>query len=76
MRQDARAVADVALERASDFFDSHSGIVYSAFGIVHLAAGDASAAWEAYEAARERTAMDPHDGLDIHLGGPGPVGMR
>ena len=26
---------------------------------VHLAAGDASAAWEAYEAARERTAMDP-----------------
>ena len=54
----ARAVADVALERASDF-DSHSGIVYSAFGIVHLAAGNASAAWEAYETARERTAMDP-----------------
>ena len=35
------------------------GIVYSAFGIVNLAAGNASAAWEAYETARERTAMDP-----------------
>ena len=39
---------------------SHTcGIVYSAFGIVNLAAGNASAAWEAYETARERTAMDP-----------------
>ena len=28
-------------------------------GNVHLAAGDASAAWEAYEAARERTEMNP-----------------
>ena len=57
--EDARAVADANLERASDSLESHMGIVYSAFGIVNLAAGNASAAWEAYETARERTAMDP-----------------
>ena len=34
-------------------------MAHSALGTVHLAAGDASAAWEEYEAARERTAMDP-----------------
>ena len=42
--EDARAVADANLERASDSLESHMGIVYSAFGIVNLAAGNASAA--------------------------------
>jgi DNA-binding CsgD family transcriptional regulator len=35
------------------------GIAHAALGTVHLTTGDASAAWEAYEAARERTVMDP-----------------
>jgi DNA-binding CsgD family transcriptional regulator len=34
-------------------------MVDTASGVVHLAAGDASAAWEAYEAARQRAGMDP-----------------
>ncbi|OBA78154.1 transcriptional regulator [Mycobacterium sp. 1164966.3] len=55
----ARTTAEVALERATDLFDTYSGIVYAASAHVHLAVGDGSAAWEAYEAARERTAMDP-----------------
>jgi predicted ATPase/DNA-binding CsgD family transcriptional regulator len=55
----ARTAAEVAFERVTDLFDSYTGIVYAASAYVHLAAGDAPAAWEAYEAARERTAMDP-----------------
>jgi hypothetical protein len=56
---DARAAAEVALQRASDFFDSTTAAVYSGFAHVHLAAGDSSAAWEAHEAARELTGMYP-----------------
>lgn len=55
----ARALAEAALQRANDLLDIQRGLAYSAFGTVHLAAGDATAAWEAYEAARERTAIDP-----------------
>ena len=44
-------------ERASDFFDSTTAAVYAGLAHVHLAAGDATAAWEAYEAARELTGM-------------------
>ncbi|HEY2089045.1 MAG TPA: adenylate/guanylate cyclase domain-containing protein, partial [Mycobacterium sp.] len=55
----ARARAIENLERASESTESITGIAYAALGTVHLATGDASAAWEAYEAARERTAMDP-----------------
>ena len=76
MRTRARAAAEAALQRASELFEFHQDCVHAAFGIVHLAAGDASAAWEAYEAARERTGDGPPDGVDIHLGGAGPVGMR
>ena len=47
------------LERASESLEFHQGLAHAALGTVHLAAGDASAAWEAYEAARERTAMNP-----------------
>lgn len=56
---DARAAAEMALERANDFFDSTRASVYSGFAHVHLAAGEASAAWETLEAARELTGMYP-----------------
>jgi predicted ATPase/class 3 adenylate cyclase/DNA-binding CsgD family transcriptional regulator len=47
------------LERASESMEHLVGIAHAASGTVYLVTGDASAAWEAYEAARERTAMDP-----------------
>jgi predicted ATPase/DNA-binding CsgD family transcriptional regulator len=56
---DARASAAENLERVSESIEFHKGMAHAALGTVHLATGDASAAWEAYEAARERTAMDP-----------------
>ena len=55
----ARALAVESLERASEADEYNVGIAHSALGTVHLAAGDAPAAWEAYEAARKRTGMDP-----------------
>jgi predicted ATPase/DNA-binding CsgD family transcriptional regulator len=55
----ARASAVDNLERVSDSIEFHIGMAHAAMGTVHLAAGDAFAAWEAYEAAREGTAMDP-----------------
>ena len=55
----ARTMVEVSFERAIDLFDTYTGIVYGASAHVHLAAGDASAAWAAYETARELTAMDP-----------------
>ena len=56
---DSRKAAETALERASDLFDSTRAAVYAGFAHGHLAAGDASAAWEAQEAARELTGMYP-----------------
>ena len=55
----ARTAVEVAFQRATDLFDTYTGIVYAASAHVHLAAGDGPAAWEAFETARERTAMDP-----------------
>jgi predicted ATPase/class 3 adenylate cyclase/DNA-binding CsgD family transcriptional regulator len=55
----ARAMATENFERASESMENFIGIAHAALGTVHLVTGDASAAWEAYEAARERTAMDP-----------------
>jgi predicted ATPase/class 3 adenylate cyclase/DNA-binding CsgD family transcriptional regulator len=55
----ARMAAEIAFERVTDLFDAYTGIVYAASAFVHLAAGDASGAWQTYETARERTAMDP-----------------
>jgi predicted ATPase/class 3 adenylate cyclase/DNA-binding CsgD family transcriptional regulator len=55
----ARALAVKNLERASESLAFHRGLAHAASGTVHLTTGDASAAWEEYEAARERTAMDP-----------------
>jgi predicted ATPase/class 3 adenylate cyclase/DNA-binding NarL/FixJ family response regulator len=54
----ARAGALENLERVSESMEFQKGLVQAALGTVHLAAGDASAAWEAYEVARERTTMD------------------
>ena len=45
-------------------------------GIVHLAAGDASAAWEAWEAARERTGMNPQMASIYNWAALARVGMR
>ncbi|MGN6336892.1 response regulator transcription factor, partial [Mycobacterium sp.] len=55
----ARARAAENFARASDFMENYTGIAYAAWGTVHLASGGAAAAWEAYEAARVRTVMDP-----------------
>jgi predicted ATPase/class 3 adenylate cyclase/DNA-binding CsgD family transcriptional regulator len=52
-----RAIED--LDRVSESLDFQKGMAHAALGTVHLATGDASAAWEAYEAARQCTAMDP-----------------
>jgi predicted ATPase/class 3 adenylate cyclase/DNA-binding CsgD family transcriptional regulator len=54
----ARAVAEAARRSASALFEFYEGPVHTAFGIAHLAAGDASAAWQAYEAARQCSGMD------------------
>jgi len=55
----ARTAADVAFHRLNDLFDSYTGIVYAAAAFVHLAAGDAAESWQMWEAAQERTKMDP-----------------
>jgi DNA-binding CsgD family transcriptional regulator len=55
----ARTAVEVAFQRLADLFDAFTGIIYASLAYVHLAAGDAPAAWETYEAAREYTAMDP-----------------
>jgi ATP/maltotriose-dependent transcriptional regulator MalT len=55
----ARTAAEVAFQRVTDLFEAYTGIVYAGSAFVHLAAGDASVAWQTYEAARERTTMDP-----------------
>jgi predicted ATPase/class 3 adenylate cyclase/DNA-binding CsgD family transcriptional regulator len=55
----ARAAAQTARQSASELFEYYEGTVLSILGFVHLAAGDASAAREAWEAARQRTGMDP-----------------
>ena len=55
----ARAAAEAAHHSASELFEYYEGTVLSIIGFVHLAAGDASAAREAWEAARQRTGMDP-----------------
>jgi DNA-binding CsgD family transcriptional regulator len=57
--ENARARAVENLERVSESLEFHIGLAHAAFATVDLAAGDASAAWEAYEAAREHTEMNP-----------------
>ncbi|WP_231513524.1 LuxR C-terminal-related transcriptional regulator [Mycobacterium paragordonae] len=55
----ARTAADIAFQRLSDMFDAYIGIVYAAAAFVHLAAGEAAKSWQMWEAAQERTRMDP-----------------
>jgi predicted ATPase/class 3 adenylate cyclase/DNA-binding CsgD family transcriptional regulator len=55
----ARAAAEAARQSASELFEYYEGTVLSILAFVHLAAGDASAAREAWGAARQRTGMDP-----------------
>ncbi len=55
----ARAAAEAAHHSASELFEYYEGTVLSVLGFVHLTAGDASAAREAWEAARQRTGMNP-----------------
>jgi predicted ATPase/class 3 adenylate cyclase/DNA-binding CsgD family transcriptional regulator len=56
----ARTATEAARRSASELFEHYEGMVDTASGVMHLAAGDAAAAWEAYEAARQRAGMDPH----------------
>ena len=65
----ARALAVENLERASESDTYNVGIAQAALGTVHLATGDAPAAWEAYEVARQLTAMDPMS-AGIHTWAP------
>jgi DNA-binding CsgD family transcriptional regulator len=53
----ARAVEN--LERVSESLEFFIGMAHAALATVHLAVGDASAAWETYEGARVLTPMNP-----------------
>lgn len=55
----ARIASEVAFQRVTDLFDTFTGIVYAGSAYVHLAAGDAAAAWEAHETSRKLTKLDP-----------------
>jgi predicted ATPase/class 3 adenylate cyclase/DNA-binding CsgD family transcriptional regulator len=55
----ARTASEIAFQRATDLFDTYTGIAYGGSAHIHLAAGDAAAAWEAYETAREHTGLNP-----------------
>jgi predicted ATPase/class 3 adenylate cyclase/DNA-binding CsgD family transcriptional regulator len=54
----ALAAAEAAMHHASELFDYYEGPVYTALAHAHLAAGDATAAWEAYQAALRCSGMD------------------
>lgn len=54
----AQALAEEARRSASALFEYYEGPVHTAFAISYLAAGDAAAAWKAYEAARQCSGMD------------------
>ena len=55
----AHASAVENLQRASEALEFHKGLAHAALGTVHLASGDARAAWAAYEAAHEHFQMNP-----------------
>ncbi|CAM3043072.1 Transcriptional regulatory protein [Mycobacterium intermedium] len=55
----AQAASELAFQRVTDLFATFTGIVHAGSAYVHLAAGDASAAWEAHETARKLTGLDP-----------------
>jgi hypothetical protein len=55
----AEAALDVLLDDRAHLGDLLDRVVHSAMGLVRLAAGDAAAASEAYEAALQRTPLTP-----------------
>jgi predicted ATPase/class 3 adenylate cyclase/DNA-binding CsgD family transcriptional regulator len=55
----AAAAAEMARQSASELFEFLQGVAGCAIGMARLAAGDASAAWDSFEAARLRTGLDP-----------------
>jgi DNA-binding CsgD family transcriptional regulator/tetratricopeptide (TPR) repeat protein len=55
----ARACADAVLQSPSELGEYQKGIGYATVAVACLAAGDAAAAWQACEAARERTGLQP-----------------
>jgi len=55
----ARAAADAALEDSTELGEFHEGFAYSMVAGSWLAAGDAAAAWDASEAALQRTSSQP-----------------
>ena len=72
----ARTAVEVAFQRATDLFDTYTGIVYAASAHVHLAAGDAPAAWQAFESGARAYCDGSPVGPNAQLCGFGPVGMR
>jgi len=69
----ARASADAALEASAELVESSEGLGYSVVGAASLPGGDAAAAWQAYEAARQRTGTDPRMASMHALSGLAPL---
>jgi DNA-binding CsgD family transcriptional regulator len=69
----ARAAADAVLQIAAERLEYRHGVAYVASGMAHLATGDASAAWEAFEAARQHSAMDPQTGSTFNWAALAPL---
>ncbi|QUR67134.1 helix-turn-helix transcriptional regulator [Mycobacterium spongiae] len=55
----AQGCADAALESCAELLGFHTGTANAGVAVACLAAGDADAAWQAYEAARTRTGLEP-----------------
>ncbi len=69
----ARAAADAVRQIATERLEYRHGVVYVASGMAHLCAGDESAAWEAFEAARQHSAMDPYSGSTFNWAALAPL---
>ena len=54
----ARVASDTALRHASELFDYYKGAVHVGFAYIHLAEGDAAAAWAEHNRARALTGID------------------
>jgi predicted ATPase/class 3 adenylate cyclase/DNA-binding CsgD family transcriptional regulator len=55
----ARAIADVVLKESAELAELYEGYAYATIAVASLAAGDATAAWQATEAARQFTGLLP-----------------
>ena len=69
----ATAAADAVRQNATELMENRDGLAYVASGTAHLAAGEASAAWEAFETARQHSAMDPQTGSTLSWAAVAPL---